>query len=285
DVALLARNTPDANATYEFGYAQKTRSPNLYERYSWSTGGMAMVMNNFVGDGNGYIGNPNLKPEVAHTLSVTGDWHSADRSYELKATPYYTHVTDFIDAQRCPVGLGCYTAANSAKTTGFVYLQYVNQSARLYGIDISGHMPLGKTAWGDWGLKGLLNYTKGKNRDTDDNLYNIMPLNAKLTLTHQLGGWDDALEVVGVQDKSHLSSVRDEVRTPGYGLVNLRASYSWTKTRLDFGIENVFDKLYYLPLGGAYVGQGVTMGFSGAPWGIAVPGTGRSINTAVTFKF
>ena len=47
-------------------------------------------------------------------------------------------------------------------------------------------MPLGKTGVGEFGLKGLLNYTNGKNTDTDDDLYNIMPLNAKLTLTHNM---------------------------------------------------------------------------------------------------
>ena len=26
------------------------------------------------GDGNGYVGNLNLKPETAHTISVTGQW-------------------------------------------------------------------------------------------------------------------------------------------------------------------------------------------------------------------
>jgi iron complex outermembrane receptor protein len=38
---------------------------------------------------------------------------------------------------------------------------------------------------GDFGLKGLLNYTNGTNQDTGDGLYNIMPLNAKLALTHK----------------------------------------------------------------------------------------------------
>ena len=36
-------------------------------------------MNNFVGDGNGYVGNLDLKPEVANTVSVTGDWHDAEQ--------------------------------------------------------------------------------------------------------------------------------------------------------------------------------------------------------------
>lgn len=105
DVTALARYTPLATLSLEFGYAHKTRSPNLYERYAWSTNAMAMVMNNFVGDGNGYVGNLDLDPEKAHTLSGTVDWHAVDRRWEFKVTPYYTHVTDYIDAKRC-VGSG-----------------------------------------------------------------------------------------------------------------------------------------------------------------------------------
>ena len=284
DLTALLRYTPDSTQTYEFGLARKTRSPNLYERYTWSTWAMAAVMNNFVGDGNGYIGNLDLEPEVAHTVSFTLDWHSQDRRWEFKATPYYTRVTDYIDAMRCTDGASC-TEANATTTDQFVVLQYVNQPARLYGIDLYGHMPLAKTDWGRFGLNGVLNYTNGKNLDTDDGLYNVMPLNATLILTHQHGGWDNALELVLAHRKDDVSEVRNEIKTPGYGLLNLRGSYSWKQARVDFGIENLFDKLYYLPTGGAYTGQGRTMAINGIPWGIAVPGKGRSVYTAVSFKF
>lgn len=282
DVSALSTYQPSDAFTLHFGVAQKTRSPNLYERYSWSTNTMAMVMNNVVGDGNGYVGNPDLKPEIAHTVSVTGDWHSADYEYQLVATPHYTRVHDYIDARRTFPGS---TPANVAATDSFVRLQYVNQDARLYGIDLSGKMPLGKTSVGEFGLKGLLSYVNGKNTTTDDGLYNIMPLNAKLTLTHRYGGWDNAVEWVLVKRKSDVSDVRNEVTTPGYGLLNLRGSYAWQKVRVDFGVENLFDKLYYLPTGGAYTGQGTTMSISGIPWGIAVPGRGRSFYTGINYQF
>ncbi len=98
DLTALARYNHDANLDVEFGVARKVRSPNLYERYTWSTWPMAAVMNNFVGDGNGYVGDIDLEPEKAYTASATFDWHSADRSWEFKATPYYTRVDDYIDA-------------------------------------------------------------------------------------------------------------------------------------------------------------------------------------------
>jgi hypothetical protein len=98
DLTALARYTANTSYDIDFGFARKVRSPNLYERYTWSTWTMAAVMNNTVGDGNGYLGDVNLKPEKAHTLSATFDWHAADRGWEFKATPYYTRVTDYIDA-------------------------------------------------------------------------------------------------------------------------------------------------------------------------------------------
>jgi iron complex outermembrane recepter protein len=284
DLTALARYTLNATGDVEFGFARKVRSPNLYERYTWSTWSMAAVMNNFVGDGNGYIGNLDLKPEKANTLSATFDWHATDRSWELKATPYYSRVTDFIDAVRCTSGASC-TAANTTTTNQFVVLQYANQSARIYGLDLSGHMPLASTGMGDFSFKGLLNYTNGKNRSTGGELYNIMPLNAKFTLAHEYANWSNSLEVVGVQAKDKVSNVRNEIKTAGYGLVNLRASYAWKTARVDFGIENLFDKFYYQPLGGAYVAQGTTMSINAIPWGIAVPGMGRSLYAGLTVKF
>jgi iron complex outermembrane receptor protein len=281
DLTAMASYRPSEDFDMKFGFARKTRSPNLYERYSWSTNTMAMVMNNFVGDGNGYVGNPDLKPEVAHTLSLTADWHSADREYQLVVTPYYTLVDDYIDARRNYPG----APASNATATNFVGLQYVNQDARLYGIDLSGKMPLGRSAIGNWGLQGQLSYVDGKNLETGDGLYNIMPLTAKLALTHELGAWRSALEVVGVQSKSDVSDVRNEVNTAGYSLTNLRTSYTWGKVRIDAGVENLFDKLYYLPTGGAYTGQGMTMGINSIPAGIAVPGAGRSFYASVNYKF
>ena len=282
DLTALARHTPDASRDIEFGFARKVRSPNLYERYSWSTADMMAIMNNYVGDGNGYIGDVNLKPEKAHTFSATFDWHAADRNWEFKATPYYTRVTDYIDAVQWN---GTTNVARSPLLTNqFVVLKFTNQSARLYGIDLSGRMPLAKTGLGELGLKGLLNYTNGKNRDTGDELYNIMPLNAKLTLTQKLGGWDNGVELLMADAKSKVSDARNEIKTPGYGLVNLRASYSWKQTRVDFGVENLFNKFYSLPLGGAYTGQGTTMGLA-LPWNVAVPGMGRSLYAGVNYKF
>ncbi|MBI5781560.1 MAG: TonB-dependent receptor [Rhodocyclales bacterium] len=283
DFTALTRYTLDEMREFELGFARKVRSPSLYERYPWSTWTMAAVMNNFVGDGNGYIGNPDLEPEKAYTLSATIDWHAADRRWGLRFTPYLTYVDDYIDALQWDAAKNA--PATTLKSNQFVVLRYENQSARLYGFDLSGKAPLARTSLGAFGFEGMLSYTKGENRDTDDGLYNIVPWRATLTLTHQLAGWSNAIDWELVSPKDDVSDARNEIETPGYGLVHLRASRDWKDLRLDVGVENLFDKLYYLPTGGAYVGQGTTMSINAVPWGIAVPGMGRSIYAAINVKF
>jgi len=291
DLTALARYHHDNQLDIEFGAARKVRTPNLYERYTWSTWQMATLMNNTAGDGNGYFGDVNLKPEKAHTLSATFDWHAPDHAWTLKATPFFTYVDDFIDAVQWN------SATNSARTTRqdnqFTVLRYVNQSARLYGMDVAGTAQLGENQAGAFSLKGLLNYTNGKNKDTGDDLYNIMPLNTKLTLVHQRANWNNQVELLLVSAKNNVADQRNEIKTPGYGLLNMRSSYSWKQARVDFSIDNLLDKKYFLPLGGAYVGQGTTMtlapnniALGSIPlWGIAVPGMGRSINVGVTINY
>ena len=289
DLSWLARFVPEATQTYEIGLARKTRSPNLYERYTWSTWQMAAFMNNFVGDGNGYVGNIDLDPEVAGTISISGDWHDPDREqWGVKVTPYYSYVWNYIDAVQWD------SATNAPRTVpvvdNFTVLKYFNQSAHLYGVDLSAHYLLARnTGFGEFDLSGLASYTRGENQDTGNNLYNIMPLNAKLTLTQQLGPWRNIIEGEFVAAKTDVSEVRNEIRTAGYGLMHWRTRYEKKSWAMDIGIENVFDHAYDLPLGGAYLGQGTTMTIPPVPnepqWGTAVPGPGRSIYAALSMKF
>jgi iron complex outermembrane receptor protein len=278
DLTALARYTLDAETSFEAGYARKTRSPNLYERFAWSTNNtMAMNMNNWFGDANGYVGNLALKPEVAHTISATASWHDAAREkWDLQVTPYITHVENYIAAVSCAAaGKTC-----PARSDGFVNLSFANQSARFYGVDVAGHMPLADSvAFGTITANAMLSTVRGKNRDSGDDLYNIMPHNAKLAIVQQAGNWTNTVEGQFVGAKTHVSALRKELETAGYSLLNLRSSYAWKQARLDVGIENALDKFHDLPLGGAYIGQ------QPMRYGVQVPGMGRSLYTALNVKF
>ena len=105
-------------------------------------------------------------------------------------------------------------------------------------------MPLASTGVGDFGLTGSLTYTHGENLDTNDGLYNIMPLNGKLALTQRSAAGTVRSKWSRLQRKDDVSDVRNEIKTAGYGLTNLRGSYTWKQVRIDFGVENLFDKFY-----------------------------------------
>lgn len=278
DFTALTRFTPATTQSYEFGFARKTRSPNLYERYPWSRNPMAALMNNFVGDGNGYVGNPNLKPEVAYTISVSSDWHDTKKEkWQVKTTGYLTYVENYIDAVRLP---------GYNRNDRYMLLQYANTDARLYGLDVSGSYRLGSISKiGSFAVSGMMSYVRGENRDTGDNLYHMMPPNGKFALEHKLGSWTNILEMQRVTEKDRISQVRNEITTPGYTLFNLRSSLEWQRTRLDLSVENLFNRFYYLPLGGAYLAQGYAMTTGGVPWGMGVPGRGRSVNVALSYHF
>ncbi len=283
DASIQARYTQSPSLTWELGLGRNTRSPNLYERYTWSTVGMAMRMVNLAGDGNGYVGNLQLEPEVANTLSIGLDWHDAQASHwQLVVAPHITWVDDYIDAMPCTTMM-C-DASNAIP--GFRYLTFTNDNARLYGVDVTGfHHLASSEQLGNFNLRAIASYVRGENDSTGDNLYNIMPLNATFSLEHERQEWTNVLEWQLVSAKDNTSEVRNEVATAGYGLLNLRSSYTWRDLRMDLGLENAFDRGYDLPLGGAYVGQGQTMSPAGVPWGVVVPGMGRSVYMGLSYQF
>ena len=286
DVTLTTNYKHSEQQDMELGLARQVRAPNMYELYSWSTSSMNAIMNNFVGDGNGYFGNPNLKQETAYTASGAWGLHTADREWMAKASPFYSYVQNYIDAVQWTGNTQTGNPTNPLVPGRFNVMRYVNQNSNLAGIDLDGQMPIAKTEFGRFSAQGLFNWTYGKNLVTGYGLYNVMPVNGKLNFTHQYGGWDNQLQLVAVANKNNFLSVeRNEIPTPGYFLTNLKASYSWSKTRIDAGINNVFNTLYYQPLGGAYQGQGTTMGMNSIPYGVPVPGMGISYYTAINVKF
>ena len=293
DVTALVQYTPNDMSQYELGYARKNRAPNLYERYTWGQRAMDMAMIGWFGDGNGYVGNMNLTEETAHTVSFTAAFHEPQNNlWEFAATPYFTYVNNFIDADRCQSSIP--GSACSLPTQGgsenFVYLQYANHDARLWGVDVSGRSRLYKdNNVGEFATHTTMSYVRGERMD-GGNLYHMMPFNMKLSLDHRLSDWQSAIEMQFVDAKDDVQAIRNETQTASYILVNARTGYEWGPMRLDVGLDNVLDKQYYHPLAGAYLGDRFGMNPTGpasvsVPWGRNVAGIGRSAFVGVTLKY
>ncbi len=287
DLTAIIQYKNSSTNDLEFGFAQKTRSPSLYERYTWAGGygsnpltsgpiAMDMAMVNWFGDGNGYVGNINLKPEIAYTASASSTWHDvSDKEWKVKVTPYYTFVKDYIDADY----LG---KATTGGYNGIKLFRFANHDAVLFGGDLSAEAK----AWssdilGKGKVVGSVSYTRGyRTDDSGSGLYHIMPLNAKMSVIQEVGHFTNTIDIQAVGSKTEIDNNRNEPVTPGYALVDLKTNYKFSKNVIvDFAITNLFDKAYALPLGGIDVVDYSKTSYT------PLAGMGRSFNTAVTIKF
>lgn len=305
DVTGQTRYTANAWSEYELGIARKTRSPNLYERYSWY-GHNSMIT--WFGDGNAYAGNLDLKPEVAYNFSITGAWHDTEEKiWSMRISPYYTHIVDYIWGQTESIDMG-----------GFRGMQFVNLPyADLYGVDSAmRYVFLPKSSSGKWAARGKLAYVRGIGKDglkgrpcpydikaicgavgwPEDgmqapdkvNLYHMMPLNGTITLENGLeGDWGSLQSEVSldlVKSKTSVATTYGEPETPGYALLNVLSRYQYKNLKLDIGVDNILDKRYYHPLGGINIVATYEQGYP-PPSLLPVAAMGRSVFVSVNVEY
>ena len=276
NISLLTRYNMEEDSSVELGYSMKTRSPNLYQRYTWSTWAMAANMNNLYGDGNGYVGNIDLEPETAHKIGLVLNHQDDNKNWRIKINPYYTYISDYIDAN---------VIAN--RGDGYRNLKFDNQTATIYGLDVGADMHLFRTLnFGNFNLLSKFNYQKGRNTDADTDLYNMMPPNLTLAINQNVGSWNNSLSMLLVDKKDNVNSTRQERETAGFTKFDFVTSYQWESVSIIGEVENILDKSYADPLGGEYLGQGATMstGITRAN-GTQVYAMGRSFNVALSYSF
>jgi len=275
DLTATTRFEASPINTEEFGFARKTRSPNLYERYAWSTGGMAASMIGWFGNGTEYVGNLHLRPETANSVSLSTGWHDTQRTdWEVKWTPYYTFVQDYIGVNKLA----------STSTPGVNLLQFANHDSQLFGFDLSGSKSLVKDGtYGDLDVAATAGWVKGMQIDNGHRLYHMQPINALISLNHHLGNWTSTADLRLVNDKSVANPLQNEQTTPGFAIVNWRTSYRLENVTLAVGIDNLFNKQYYDPNGGAYVSYWRATNTAAAMG--ALPASGRSFNAGMTVTF
>ncbi len=279
DVAALMQFTPNHWSQYDFGYARKNRAPSLHELYPWSTSPMPMTMNGSFSDGNGYVGDINLKPETAHNITFTADFYDPKSdAWGIKITPYFSYVENFIDVDRCST---CRQPNN-----GFYYLRFANHDARLWGVDVTGRADLYKSkTFGEFSAHSIMSYVRGQRMD-GGNLYHMMPFNLKLSLDHEREGWKNTLEMQYVDKKDDVQAIRNELKTSSYFLLNAKTGYQWKHLSIDVGLDNILDKQYYNPTSGVYIGDYDAMTLAQArPKTQNLPGLGRTVYVGLTVTY
>lgn len=308
DVTTLLRYTPNAIQRFDVGFARKTRSPNLYERYAWY-GHNSMV--SWFGDGNAWAGNLDLAPEVAYNFTASASWSDPDRGlWSFKVSPHYAHVTDYIFGQ-----------AEQVASDGFRGMRFINlPHADLYGADASGRYTfLPDSPAGSWAARGSVSYTRGVgqnglrgrpcayadvglaevcaarhwpedglNAPDKVNLYHIMPLHGALGLEHTIKGeWgslESVLSIELVRRKTTVAKTYGEPVTAGYALLNLQNHYQIKSLSVDFGVDNLLDKRYAHPLSGIDIVATYNQGFP-PPALLPLPAMGRSVFVSFNLSY
>ena len=271
------RYQPNAHSTFEFGYARKSRVPNLYERYAWSTSKMISGMIGWFGDGNYYVGSLALRPEAADTLGGTATWHDAARAnWDITATPYVTWVHDYVDVDTI-------TTFKYTRTT-LAQLRFANHDARIAGVDLSGN----RTVWqndrfGLGRLTALGAWQQGKRTDSSTALYQMMPVHAHIGFDEQKSGFTGGFGVDVADRKSDADPNRFEMPTPGYALFEVHAGYQRGHFRVAGGTDNLFNRYYELPLGGVNVDDFLSSGRTSQLRPLT--GRGRSVYFALGAQF
>jgi iron complex outermembrane receptor protein len=276
DSTLLVRFRPDDSQDYTLGLARKNRSPNLYERYAWGANTIGTIT--WFGDGNGYTGNPDLKPETADTVSLSGSWHDRDtRLWQLQVISYFTAVQNYIGVlPLCDSACSGMTAAQ---------LLFANHRARVFGADVNAAYTLldGAVA-GVFRITGGGGYAHGEDLTTQTPLYRVMPLHGTVALEHDLGSWSSAVRIYTVAPNTDVDPIRLQPPTPGYSLADFRTAYEWRNLRLDFAVSNLLDRQYASALGGTWQSARYPPGYTGATFR-PLPAAGRSFDTGFSVKF
>jgi iron complex outermembrane receptor protein len=237
--------------------ARKTRSAAYQEKYLWlplqSSGGLA--------DGNNYIGDINLDPEVAHEVELGFDWEG--RRAMATQRNFYRKVDDYI--QGVP---STNMAANmvSQMMSGSLPLQWANVEATLYGFDMEWGVAISQ----QWSLYGIVNYVRGERDDIDDDLYRIAPPNTTLGVRYQAQRWTANLETAAYSRQNHVSETNGEAETPGYAVVNFGSEFTLVDDlTLSFGIDNLLDRRYSDHLNGINraINQDIALGEKLPSWG------------------
>ena len=147
-------------------------------------------------------------------------------------------------------------------------LRFANAEATILAADIA----FGARLAGPLRVDGTASYLRGKRRDIADNLYRMAPANGRLALAWEMPRWSLALEGQAVAAQKKVSVANSEV--PSKGFILAHAYGHWIARpglRLDFGIENLFNRAYREHLAGYNRIAG-----SDVPLGQRLPGPGRS---------
>lgn len=272
--AVLRAWLPGDVLTPRVTLARKSRVPSVLERFAW----LPTEASFGLADGNIYVGNQALRPEVAYIAEAgfdfSNDWLT------VRPTIFYRRVEDFIQGtpfDDTPGVINSVVEMVAAANGDPTPLKFRNTSAELYGADMDFVIrPVAQVE-----LAGTASFVRGQRRDIADDLYRIPPANLRVSATWATDRLALGAELFAAANQPKVSRTNDEERGEGFAVVGLFARYAFTEAlALEAGVENLFDELYAPHLAGRS-----RVGASDVPLLERLPGPGRGVWTRLTARF
>lgn len=222
------------------GFSRKSRAASYQERYLWlpmqATAGLA--------DGNTYIGNLNLDPEILHQIELGYELESNKVSFAPRL--FFQRIHDYI--QGIKTNNRAAIMASNMMGAAKLPLQFGNIDAEIYGFDLVSRISITQTI----DIKATAQWIKGVQTDGNkDNLYRISPPKISFALLKENDNWLYGAKWTGVKKQKKVANFNDEKPTSGYTLVDAFAQYKVSASfNLTFAVDNLFDREYQNHLNG-----------------------------------
>ena len=265
NIQLSYRPTETVKINAGIGYS--VRVPDGQERYfALDRTGM---MESIYGD---WVGNPALKPprntEIDFGIELTSDRVSGE------ATLFYSSVKDHVILYNDTTVFGSPIGSDSDSKAR----SYTNVDAVLLGGEGRLTFALTETLF----LEGGFSYVRGAKKTdpsrniTDNDLAEIPPLKGRVILRYDTGNYFAQIEGVFQATQDRVDSDLKEEKTPGWGVLNIRAGLTHDNFKVMAGADNLFNKFYYEHL--SYLRDPFSRGSK-------VPQPGRSLFLSISYNF
>ncbi|NVK87981.1 MAG: TonB-dependent receptor [Gammaproteobacteria bacterium] len=268
DWSLNHKVTQTEQLSWFWGVASKTRAPSYQELFLWvpmqATGGL--------GDGNVYIGDPDLDNETSYQLEIGFDYSNNQLTFSPGI--YYHHLHDYIQGVQSNDPMINMVASMMGANEVF---QFQNVPGKIYGFDTLLEYRLNA----DWKMTSQLTVIRGQRSDINEPLYRIVPDNISWQWQYQTENLSSYFELRHYRSQSRVASSLEEDTSASYTVMN--AELDWTfanNASLVIGVENLLNSNYQSHLAGV---NRTAMNLVAV--GERVPGKGRTIYLSSSMVF
>ncbi len=201
-------------------YAHSYRAPALEELYNYGphAGNLAFE-----------IGGPSLDAERGNGVDLSLRHNEGRLRGEVNLFHY--GFSNFI-----------FPFASGEEEDELQVLEYTQRNARFTGAEANTNIGLFPGLWLNLGM----DFVDAQDTDTNTSLPRIPPLRGKIGFDYNAGGFHFEPELI-LASQQH-QTFTGETRTPGYAVVNLKASYTYARRRLahrfSVNVFNAGDRLY-----------------------------------------